>query len=430
VLIYHPRTLLGNAFKDTATTGDDAPVEIAPTGKPGALKLKLLVRDKPQPDSEITVILPDATQKKLKTDATGETELLTQPGRYGAWARYWEPAPGERDGKKYAEVRHYATLVFDAGTEAPSSPNTTRSGITASYFAALPQATASFGAVANDGWLYVYGGHIAPTHSYSTAAVSGQFARLNLAHPMKWEPLQGGPPLQGMNLAAYQGRIYRIGGMAPRNKPGDPEANFSSADAARFDVASGKWEPLPPLPDPRSSHDVVVIGDKLIVTGGWTLKGSDRTEWRDTLNVLDLAAPQPAWRSIPQPFKRRALIAVAFSGQMYVLGGFDDHGKVLHAVSIYNPDSEAWTNGPPLPGDELNGFSPAACVVDGALYVSVADGTIYRLNASRQTWEKSGHATPRVAHRMVADGKNILVMGGAAKGHNLDSIESNLTAAR
>src|SRR5262249_45721127 len=82
----------------------------------------------------------------------------------------------------------------------------------------LPQAVSSFGAVGSECWLYVYGGHIAPTHNYSTEAVTGEFQRLKLGTGDQpdgndWEKLPGGPRVQGMNLAAHAGKIYRAGGM-------------------------------------------------------------------------------------------------------------------------------------------------------------------------------------------------------------------------
>src|SRR6185312_2703718 len=101
--------------------------------------------------------------------------------------------------------------------------------------------------VVSNGWLYVYGGHIAHTHVYSTAAVSGRFERLNLADTntnRKWEALPGGPALQGLNLVAYDGKIYRVGGMGPRNQPREKQETFSVADCARFDPATKQWEPL------------------------------------------------------------------------------------------------------------------------------------------------------------------------------------------
>ncbi len=290
-------------------------------------------------------------------------------------------------------------------------------------FGVMPEAAASFGAVASGGWLYIYGGHVAETHSYSTGAVSGKFFRMNFAVPGKWEELPGGPGLQGMNLATHAGKIYRIGGMMPRNQPGQPADNFSVADCARFDPASVMWEALPPMPEPRSSHDVVVIGDQLIVTGGWDMEGSAGQHWAQTILTLDLSAPRLEWKSAPQPFRRRALIAAAYQGRMWVMGGITDAGNVVGEVDIYDPRTKAWTKGPALPGSGVNPFAPAAAVDANRLYVSVADGTLYRLNRSEQAWEKVGSGTPRVAHRAVADGGSILVMGGAEKGKDLDLIE-------
>ena len=126
--------------------------------------------------------------------------------------------PGERDGKKYEELRHYATLVFDvrgAGTIERGWAGTPSTN-SAAAFTTLPQATSSFGAVVADGWLYVYGGHVSPTHSYFKEAVSGRFDRVRLSGEAVWESLPAGPAMQGMNLAAYKGKVYRIGGMTPQ----------------------------------------------------------------------------------------------------------------------------------------------------------------------------------------------------------------------
>jgi hypothetical protein len=263
LLLYHPKTILGDAFDPKTAVGAAVPAELVPQGRAGALTLRLLGRGKPLGGAEITMLLPDGTEKVVKTDPSGQTEVFTQMGRYGAWARFWETsAAGERDGRKYGETHHYATLVFTVGGAATPAKS-------AASFSRLPQATASFGAVAVDGWLYVYGGHVSPTHDNFIEPVSGQFDRLRLMGEPVWESLPPGPAVQGMNLAAHRGRVYRVGGMAPRNRRGEPEDNRSVADVARFDPAAGKWEAISPMPASRSSHDVVVIGDQLYVVGGW-----------------------------------------------------------------------------------------------------------------------------------------------------------------
>ncbi|MEI9814913.1 MAG: hypothetical protein WDO18_20725 [Acidobacteriota bacterium] len=110
------------------------------------MKFQLMGRGKPVPDAEVTVILPDGHEMPAKTDKSGQTQAFAQTGRYGAWARFWETsASGERDGKKYSETHHYATLVADVG-----GPGSTAAAATHAPFATLPQATASFGAIAYD----------------------------------------------------------------------------------------------------------------------------------------------------------------------------------------------------------------------------------------------------------------------------------------
>jgi outer membrane protein assembly factor BamB len=118
------------------------------------------------------------------------------------------------------------------------------------------------------------------------------------------------------------------------------------------------------------------------------------------------------------------MIAAAWNGRMYVMGGITEKGVVASDVDIYDPSTNIWTKGPALPGTGVSAFAPAATVHNGGLYVSVADGTLYRLNESMQRWDETGRATGRVAHRLVSDGKVILVMGGAADGKDFALIEA------
>lgn len=414
ILTYYPKTILGDPFGPKTRLGDATPMELVPVGQAGEMKLLFVLGGKPVPDAEVDVIAPDGTDQKVMTDKAGETPAFAALGRYGAWARHVEPAAGELDGKHYDEIRQYATLVIDVPAAVSS-------------YTPMPQPASSFGAVACDGWLYVYGGHTAETHSYSIDSVSGQFHRLNLAEHQTWEELPGGPPLQGMNLATWHGKIYRIGGMRPRNKSSEPADVRSVADCACFDPATKQWSDLPALPDPRSSHDIAVVGDKLFVVGGWDLTGkADEARWADRALILDLSAKQPQWKSVKEPFRRRALVAAAYDNKVYVIGGFEPDSEPSKDVDVYDPASDTWTSGPQLPGPKQNGFGPAACSLDGRLYVSVADGTLYQLNEASASWEKVASTTPRIVHRLAPTGSELLVIGGASKKRQLNLIEAVL----
>lgn len=115
LLIYHPKTIFGDAFDPHASLGDRTPVEIVPVGKPEAVSFRLLAQGKPVANAEVNLILPDGERAKVTTNAEGQTNTFSAPGRYGVWARHVEAKSGESGGKSYDEVRHYATLVIDVG---------------------------------------------------------------------------------------------------------------------------------------------------------------------------------------------------------------------------------------------------------------------------------------------------------------------------
>ncbi len=399
LLAYHPKALLGTSTAEPV--GAKVPAELLPVREGSKVRFKLLAAGKGVADAEVNVMLPDGSKAKLKTDKTGQTEAVEGSGRFGAWARFFEAKSGEVGGKKYEEVRNYATLVVD---------------VSGSALPPLPVAVSSLGAIASDGYLYVYGGHAGKTHSYDTKTVIGTFQRLKMDGGTKWEELPGGPILQGMNLAAHGGKIYRVGGMQPRNAPGEPAENHSVADVSRFDPKTGKWEAMPALPVGRSSHDVVVSGDKLVVVGGWEQKGKgQKSAWHDTALVLDLASKKPEWKAIQQPFKRRALTAAALGSKIYVVAGLGE--KVSQKrVDILDLDTGKWSNGPELPGDKV-GFSPAAGSLNGRAVVNTFEGPLYRLSSSGDAWEKVGEvAHKRMVGRLVPFGTDSVVLVGGANG--------------
>jgi YHS domain-containing protein len=295
-------------------------------------------------------------------------------------------------------------------------------------FPPLPEAFSSFGAAACDGYAYVYGGHAGKTHQYSTATTLGKFRRLNLANPSKgWEELPGGPAVQGLALVAHGGKLYRLGGMQPRNKAGEKADNVSLASCDVFDPKVGRWQPLPAFPAPRSSFDATVVGDTIVVVGGWTMNGTDKaSDWLDTALLLDLSKKAPAWESVPQPFRRRALNTAALDGKVYVVCGMNAENELEKTVNVFDPTTRQWSDAPELPGALMNGFTPAACVSAGRLYASPADGKLYRLTEKKDGWEEVGTLEkPRFVHRLVPTADNrLLALGGASKAGNVALTEA------
>jgi uncharacterized GH25 family protein len=113
LLLYHTKAVLGDVPTKIITLGENIPAELVPHITDGQLRFKALAGGKPVVDTEVTVLSANGDRSKLKTNSEGMTPALSGVGRYGAWFRVSANAKGKFKGKKYEEVRHYATVVVD-----------------------------------------------------------------------------------------------------------------------------------------------------------------------------------------------------------------------------------------------------------------------------------------------------------------------------
>jgi hypothetical protein len=410
-LLYTARAQFGPALSADIEEGEYLRVRLeARPGKTPVVAVRF--RGRPAPGAVVKAYPLEGDPIELKADAQGLVEPSgIAEGRTALLAKWTEKTSGQRDGKPYGEIRYYATLTVAL----PPAPSPGANG--KAPFAVLPEAVNSFGGAVLGDWLYVYGGHTEKTHRYHIAATTRHFRRLNLTDRLTWEDLPRGPALQGVALVAHRDHLYRIGGMSAHNQPGSPDDLVSVADFCRYDPRMRTWTDLPPMPKPRSTHDAVVVGDKIYVVGGWSMRGGDSTnaEFLGTALVFDLSRPERGWEDLPTPpFRRRALAAASIREKVYVLGGLTETGTVVKRVDVYDPASRAWSRGPDLPGGKLQGFGPSAFGVGERLYVSGVDGLVHRLNEAGDGWETAGEFTiPRLTHRLlpgIAD--DLLAVGG------------------
>lgn len=111
LLVYYPKAILGPAAE--SRPWDRLPLEIVPAVSGDEVRLRVLYRGKPAAGAEMRVHPSDSDREDHKTDANGEIKLpLKAAGVYGFQTRHIEAKGGEHDGKKYVEVRHYASLVL------------------------------------------------------------------------------------------------------------------------------------------------------------------------------------------------------------------------------------------------------------------------------------------------------------------------------
>ncbi len=306
-------------------------------------------------------------------------------------------------------------------------PSKANSNLSISELPPLKSPVTSFGAGIADGYLYVYGGHLGQGHKYSADQQAKQLLRLNLADPQAWEEVATGPGRTGLAMVAYKNAVYRIGGWEAKNDAGEEWNLYSSRDFAKYDVKSGKWTDLAPLPQGRSSHDSALIGSKLYVVGGWELGGKGDGDWHNTALVCDLNDSSPTWQEIAKlPFYRRALAVAGYQGKLYVIGGMDDSNDTTTAMHVYDPQSNTWEAGTAIPGKPMDGFGASAFGSAKGLFVSTIAGKLYRLDDNGEKWTEVGELNhPRYFHRLVAsDDGQLLIVGGTSKGGKVAEVEA------
>ena len=303
-----------------------------------------------------------------------------------------------------------ATIANSACSEEPTRVNDQLSK-TASELPDLPLAITSFGADVVGDAMYLYGGHHGRAHHYSNKGQSGDLLRLDLKKPQRWENVAEGPNRQGLALIAHADKLYRIGGFEARNAEGEDHDLWSVADCRPFNLKSGKWEENIPMPTERSSFDAVLVGDAIYVVGGWSMQGEKESVWRDDAYALDVNNIDAGWKAIAMPpFKRRALCVGTRDGNVYAIAGIQPDGKVTTQTAIFDPTENKWSEGPKLPGEDMEGFGPACCTFDNQLYVSTSSGKLLKLSSDGKSWKPLAELPKgRFFHQMLPLGRKRLV---------------------
>jgi DNA-binding CsgD family transcriptional regulator/N-acetylneuraminic acid mutarotase len=141
-------------------------------------------------------------------------------------------------------------------------------------------------------------------------------------------------PKERMAAAAYEDKIYILGGRTLEGIVGDIEAYVPEKD---------EWLSLTPKNVPVSDASAAVIGGKIYIPGGLTQSGNPT----DILEVYDPA--EDRWvRRAPVPREISGYALVAFEGKMYLFGGWDGH-EYVDTVFMYDPGLDEWQTRTPMP---------------------------------------------------------------------------------
>jgi len=166
-------------------------------------------------------------------------------------------------------------------------------------------------------------------------------------------------PRSGLAAAAYENRIYALGGES---------AQGISANVERYDPASDSWIALASKPTAVTDVGAAVIGGQIFVPGG--RRDSAHLQISDRLEVYN--PRQDRWEQrarLPEPISAYAL--ATFEGKLYVFGGWNGK-RYLDSVYVYAPDEDVWRAQTPMP--TARGYAGAAVVGGKILVVGGFDG--------------------------------------------------------
>ena len=236
-----------------------------------------------------------------------------------------------------------------------------------------------------------------PRYWLAAAALNGKvYAIGGSKYPGTW--IDGPQPIQALNVveeydpatdtwaaksgmknrrmmhgaAAVNGKIYVIGGVL-NNTPG-PWIDTGLVES--YDPMTESWETKSPMPTPRRSPEVAVIGDKIYVIGGLYPNDPRRFDYYDVIDAVEEYDPSTdSWDTkISIPNRRLNPACSAVADEIYVIGGSVYDSYDLNEK--FMPLTNMWLSMSPIP---VSGNFDSGVKINKKLYVIGSDNpqTVY-----------------------------------------------------
>jgi hypothetical protein len=225
--------------------------------------------------------------------------------------------------------------------------------------------------------------------------------------------------------ADHGGLVYAVGGRGI--------CAFSvfgvCGDLEVYDRVTNTWASLPPMPTPRAGLAAVTFGDRLYAIGGRTGFTPGSGLALPTLEAYDIDSG--IWIPLtPMPIPAMDVAAVAHGGKIYVIGGAafpDPILPLLDTVQIYNVAKNTWSLGATMPTPRAN-LALATC---GTVILALGGRTgpaflgppvntaaVEAYEVPKNTWTTglTPMPTPKSEHGVVSHGNLVYATGSGIFG--------------
>ena len=238
----------------------------------------------------------------------------------------------------------------------------------------------------------------------------------------RWETLTEMPPSVGvMYSVCCVGRsLLLTGGM---------KEDVALNQCWLFDLATKKWEAMPPLITARFYHRSVSMGNSVYVVGGRgdgddnVVGGRGVGDNNVLASVECLSLKRRQWTAMPDlPQAVYAATVVTYGNSVFVFGGVDAQGVALSLTHVLDTTRGQWSTRSDSP--EACSLGAAVTLNDAMYVVGGGDRTCLQYNPATDTWTRLSQ--PRGTHYnapAVVWRGCILVSGGGGPNPESSAIE-------
>lgn len=196
--------------------------------------------------------------------------------------------------------------------------------------APMPTARFAFGAVAVNDLIYAIGGILVlPNGAETTTNINEAYDPASNSW-VERAPMPSPNWLDSFGIAAYQNKIYCIGG--PANNVYDPSTDT--------------WEAKTPMPTPRHFLNANVVEGKIYLIGGRVFANYYYS--LSAVNEVYDPATDSWTEKAPMPNAVASYASAVVNNKIYVISG-SSSSDITDLVQVYDPQTDKWSEASPIP---------------------------------------------------------------------------------